>query len=144
MGYLRLKYKKGESLLMGNLVFIILVAVFFGILILFLVSRMNSFSIYEQRYAKIIALALDYAEPGTVVWVNMDSISERLANSPEKELLSQSVSIQGNIVNVKFTQDSKGYSYAFFNDVKISEKDYYYSPVENVYVFQIKEEVANG
>lgn len=135
MKLLGIKSKRGESLLMENIMFILITAVFLAILITFLVSKMNSLAIYEEIYAKKIALILDYAKPEMKIEINLDDIMPKEKLEKEGISFDGSVFIQGNLVNVKLYPEGKGYSYAFFSDVKITS--YYYSADRNSYVFII-------
>jgi len=137
MKMLRYSNKRGESLLMENIMFILITAVFFAILITFLVSKMNSLAVYEEVYAKKIALLLDYAKPEMKIEVSLNDIISQDKLKKEEISLDGSISVNGNSVNVKFYPDGKGYSYSFFSDVKITS--YYYVPDRNSYVFIIGE-----
>jgi len=67
-------------------------------------------------------LAIDAAKPGMEITLNM---KKAVTKSKIKD--GKIVFIQDNIVTVKLNEDSKGYSYSFFNDVRLSI-DYYYMP----------------
>ena len=60
------KDKRGKmTFLTGVVMFIILNVVFFTVLFLFLGIKGTGSGIYEQIYAKQIALLIDQAKPGT-------------------------------------------------------------------------------
>ncbi len=117
--------KKG-NILAENIIFIVLNLVFLAILILFLFLKTGSAAVIEEKYAKQIALALDSAEPGMVIRINM----EDAVNTAEKEGIEPRsiVSINENVVNVKL-RDKGGYSYSFFNDIKFDgiQSNYYFN-----------------
>jgi len=110
--------KNRGTVLTENVIFIVLNLAFFAIMILFLFKQGGNANFLEQAYAKQIALFIDSAKPGMEILVDIG----RGADS-NKEWFSKnfqnSVSIQKNIVSVKFT-DKGGYSYSFFNDVEPS------------------------
>lgn len=103
------KNRRGD-ILMSNVVFILLVILFFSILLTFVVKQSSKEYILEDQAAKKIALAIDAAKPGTQIFLN-------LANVLEKNVRDEPITIQGNIVYVKLTEKT-GYGYAFFNNVK--------------------------
>ena len=108
------KNKKG-NILTENIIFIVLNVIFITILVLFLFTRAGSAAIYEERYAKQIALMVDAAKPGMVIDLNMtDAIKQ--ANK-ENFPIDKIVNITNNIVTVKL-REKGGYSYSFFNDIQ--------------------------
>mgnify|MGYP001610502045 CR=1 FL=1 len=96
---------------MSNVVFILLVILFFSILLTFVVKQSSKEYILEEQAAKKIALAIDAAKPGTQIFLN-------LANVLEKNVRDEPITIQGNIVYVKLTEKT-GYGYSFFNNVNV-------------------------
>jgi len=96
---------------MSNVVFILLVILFFSILLTFVVKQSSKEYILEEQSAKKIALAIDAANPGTQIYLN-------LAKVLEKNVREEPITIQGNIVYVKLTEKT-GYGYAFFNNVNV-------------------------
>ena len=108
--------KKSDTL-MENLVFILLVIVFISIMY-FAITRAGSQSgVYEQIYAKQIALMIDKAKPG--IKIELDTFEmQRIAR--KNNFLGNLVNIDNdeNKVNVKLIE-GKGYSYYFFNDVDV-------------------------
>jgi hypothetical protein len=108
--------KKGE-ILIENVVFILLNAVFLFILILFLIKQGQGTVVLEQIYAKEIALIADSAKPGMLIKIDM----EKALDVSEKNGLDfrDVVRINKNVVQVKLSQDSE-YTYSFFNDIKLN------------------------
>ncbi|MBM3228293.1 hypothetical protein FJZ20_00170 [Candidatus Pacearchaeota archaeon] len=121
--------KKGE-ILTENIIFLILNLVFLSILAIFLFSRTASAAVLEERYAKQIALALDAAESGMIIHLEMgDALKMAEKNSINFGTI---VTIRENIVTVRL-RDGAGYSYSFFNNAQItarfdteSEEKYYF------------------
>ena len=123
------KNKKGE-ILTENIIFLILNLVFLSILAVFLFSRTASVAVLEERYSKQIALALDAAEPGMIIYLEMkDAIKIAEKNSIKPETI---VTLRNNVATVRL-RDGEGYSYSFFNNAEIttrfdteSEEKYYF------------------
>jgi len=108
-------YKKG-TILTENIIFIVLNLIFVTILIVFLVSRIGSSFVLEEKYAKQIAMIIDSAKPVTEIHLNMeDAINQR----EEGWDIENIVTINNNIVTVKLGEKG-GYSYSFFNNVNAS------------------------
>ena len=110
-----MKNKKAEMLI-GNVVFILLNALFILLLVLFLFKQGEGASVLEQTYAKEIALIVDSAQPEMLIKIDMRDgfkIAEK-RGIPFEEV----VRVQRNVVIVKLTEKS-GYSYSFFNDVRL-------------------------
>ena len=116
MKSLAAKNRKG-NILTENVIFIILNIAFLSILIVFIFSRAGSAAVLEEKYAKEIALAIDSARPGMIIYLDMsDAIKAAGKNGLGPNGL---VKIDGNIVTVDL-QGKGGYSYSFFNDVDAS------------------------
>ena len=115
------------NILTENIIFIVLNLVFIAILMLFLFSKAGNAAVLEEKYAKEIALAIDAAEPAMTIHLNMEDAIEEAENLN----LNQIVTIENNIINVKL-REKGGYSYSFFNDVKVNvnfdgeNKEYYF------------------
>ncbi|MFH1307453.1 MAG: serine protease [archaeon] len=106
--------KRGSSEdLLYRIIFLILVALFLGVLFYFMAGAFSGALTLEKSYAKQIALIIDSAEPGAEFSINFEKgnyLARARGIEPE-------ISIIGNKVNVKLS-NGKGYSYDFFNDVK--------------------------
>ena len=112
------KNKKGE-ILTENIIFLILNLVFLSILAVFLFSKTASVAVLEERYSKQIALALDAAEPGMTIYLDMkDAIKIAEKNSINPAAI---VSLRENIITVRL-RNGEGYSYSFFNDAQITAR----------------------
>ncbi len=121
--------KKG-NILTENVIFIVLNLAFITVLLIFIFSKTGSAAIFEEKYAKQIALMVDAAEPGMTIDLQIeDAIKEA---EKENFPLGEIVKINGNVVTVKLREESKGFSYHFFNDVEVGanfdtqKRDRYY------------------
>lgn len=128
--------KKRGNILIENVVFIVLTLIFLTILTLFLFSRMGGAAILEEKYAKQIALLIDSAKPKMIIALTMKDAFEKA----EKENFdfSKVVVIQENVVTVRL-KEGIGYSYSFFNNIKIDNiyQDGEKNKNKNKYVFMI-------
>jgi hypothetical protein len=107
-----------RGILMENLIFLILNAVFFVVLIIFIWSNVDGRPAHEQAYAKQIALLIDEAKPTMTFSLDMQEVVEEY----DKEL-SEIVKIDNNEKKVIVKLGSRGgYSYRFFTDAKIESK----------------------
>ncbi|GIU68526.1 MAG: hypothetical protein KatS3mg001_376 [Candidatus Pacearchaeota archaeon] len=127
--------KKKANIITENIIFLILNLTFITILILFLFSKTSNESVLEEKYAKKIALLLDAAEPGMIIFLDMkDAIDLAKKNGIKAEEI---VKINKNIVTVKLSEDG-GYSYSFFNNLDFGEKSNFYVNEEKTgFVFVI-------
>ena len=124
----------GTNLIAQNVIFIILNVIFLVIIIVFLVSKMSSASVFEEKYAKEVALALDSASPGMIITINMKDALDVARKNLGEANLDKVLKINGNLVTVNL-QGGKGYTYSFFNSVNIS--NYYLDKSDDSYVFFI-------
>lgn len=132
------KNRKGMTLLLENIIFIILNLIFIAILIVFLVSKSNSASVLEEKYSKEIALMLDSARPGMIITFNVADAVSAAEKNLGKGNVKDFVTIKSNVVNVNLGTKI-GYSYSFFNYINFDGKNsnYYFDKVNNNYVFFI-------
>ncbi len=130
-----MKNKKGITLLLENIIFIILNLIFIAILIFFLISKSGSAAVLEEKYAKEIALVLDSSKPGMIISMNMaDAISTAEQNFGKNSVNDSIVTLSRNVVTVKL-RGTGGYSYSFFNNITIT--NHYLDKVNNQYLFFI-------
>lgn len=123
----------GTDALYHNIVFIIFLLLMIGVSLYFVISRLNSSGVMEEKYAKEIALSLDAAHPGMMITLNMsDAIAAAEKGLGEKNL-DKMVSIKNNQVTVKLTSGGPGYTYSFFNNVNVT--NYYLGPSKQAWVF---------
>lgn len=104
--------RKRGTILAENIIFIMLNLVFLTILFLFLFSKTGDAAVWEEKYAKQIALIIDSAKPGMEISLNMKDALEKA----DKDWDGKIVTIQDNIVTVQL-REKGGYSYSFFNNV---------------------------
>jgi hypothetical protein len=109
------KNRKG-TLLLENVIYIILNAVFLFALALFLIKQGSGAIVLEQAYSKEIALIVDSAQPVMLIKIDMDK-GKKIAEENGINF-NEIVKIEENIVSVKLNNNG-GYNYAFFNDVDV-------------------------
>lgn len=122
--------RKG-AILIENVVFLILNVVFLSILILFITLQGSGLIILEQSYAKQVALIIDSAKPGMIIFLDFEKgfkeIKENFGESYniKNNLKNDIIKINDNVVIIKLNKDTerKGYSYSFFNEIEL--KNYY-------------------
>ena len=112
-----LKKNRKANILTENIIFIILNLLFLTILVIFLVSKMGGAAVLEEKYAKQIALIVDFAKPGMVIHLNMEDAIEKAEE--EGWNTANIVTHNENIITVKL-REKGGYSYSFFNDVEFN------------------------
>lgn len=112
------KISRHGELLTENVIFIILNIVFIVILFLFLFMKTGSAAILEEKYAKQIVLIIDSAEPGMVIYIDMED-AIKIAQKEGRDLNKNVVVIEGNMVKVQL-REKGGYIYSYFNDVEAS------------------------
>lgn len=125
---MRKEDKKGASLLVENIIFIVLNLLFLTILVLFIAQQGEGLIVLEQSYAKQIALVIDSARSGMIVTLDFKKGAEKLEEGnlfANGETIKDYIKINGNIVTVKLDKNPnrEGYSYSFFNQKEV--KDYY-------------------
>ncbi len=108
--------KRGESIVLKEVIFLILNVFFFGIFFFFVVNASSGALVLEQYYAKEIALVLNNAEPGTKIELN---ISDAYSLATKNDIpLEKMILIKDNKVVVQLS-NSYTYSHTFFNDVNV-------------------------
>lgn len=117
-------YKKGDATFLETLIFIVLNLIFFFIIMIFVYNAGTQSFIYEQSYAKQIALIVDNAEPDMAVMIKTDDLIPFLAKSNKPLDKVFSVNPSNNEVRVSLSS-SGGYSYRYFsnNDVTLKTSD---------------------
>ncbi|MFA6023012.1 MAG: hypothetical protein WC781_02915 [Candidatus Pacearchaeota archaeon] len=111
--------KRGIDSLTATIIIIILNIIFFAAMFAFVERNSTNVGQYEQIYSKKLALMIDSAEPGTIVYVSLEEVKPFLEEN--KRSVEEAFVINGNKINVKLGTGA-GYAYDFFNnyDVKIS------------------------
>lgn len=97
--------KKGDmQRLLSWIIYLIFVLVLVIALSFFINTSASGELAKKQILAKQIALLIDSARPGTIATINKEDFS---------------ISISGNIINVKGKKDIVGYDYDFFSPYNI-------------------------
>ena len=114
-----LRNKKGVDLLHSTIVFLLLNAMFFGIMFGVVYKAGTNSAFYEQLYSKQIALLVDNSKHGTILSINLNSIEKTLEK--EKISPSEAFDIKDNNVIVKITKGGKGYSFPYSSNYNIEK-----------------------
>jgi len=132
-----MKNKRGDTYVLETTFFIILNVIFFVMMLVFVNRAASGAVIYEQTYAKQIALLLDDAKPGTTISLNMDKGVEIAKEN--KIAVDKIVEINEKENRVKVSLTGKGgYSFQYFSDYSIE-----IGFTENFLVLKIKEGAKN-
>ena len=97
---------------------------------MFIVLKSSSGIVYEERSSKQIALMLDAAKPGVEITMDMSDILDKLE---EGWKIKDVVNINRNVVTVKLGE-GPGFSYSFFSDLRITNKDYELAPNGELFI----------
>ncbi len=109
--------KKSETFLSYNLIFIVLVVVFFVAVSLIIVRYETNTALYEEVYAKQLALLIDKAEPGMEMEIDItDMLNLATKNRFNGKIID--INNKENYVRVMLI-NGEGYSHYYFNDVDI-------------------------
>jgi len=112
--------KKGEALVYPLVIFVVLNIIFITLLMLFVFKSSTGALIYEQTYAKELALLIDGAKPGMEINFNFEKgfeIAEK--NKLSSESIENLVTFKDYQVTVKLS-NSGGYSFNYFSDYDVS------------------------
>ncbi|MEK6859879.1 MAG: hypothetical protein AABX54_03620 [Nanoarchaeota archaeon] len=122
--------KKGDTLLIETVTFTLFNLIFFIGMFLFIYNAGSQSSIYEQTYAKQIALLIDNAKPDMAVLINVNDAKEIALdnNFPLDKIFV--IDKQKNMIKVSLTRGG-GYGYSYFSDydVNVQLKDEWLSVV---------------
>ncbi|MAH06831.1 hypothetical protein CMI38_01110 [Candidatus Pacearchaeota archaeon] len=109
--------KRGQDLINENVVFTIIVVVFIVALFIFISRSGSQATLYEQTYAKEIALIIDRAEVGMEIELEMfDAFKLARKNNFEGRIVN--IDNGANQVNIRL-YDAKGYDFYYFNDIDV-------------------------
>ena len=114
---IRGKKGEGQDILYPQVLFTLLNLIFFSLLLVFVSNSSEGALVYEESYAKQIALLIDKAEGSTTFFVDF----EKGLEIAEKNKILQSenlVRISNNEIVVKLS-DSEGYRMKYFSDNEI-------------------------
>jgi hypothetical protein len=113
---MKLKEKRGD-LLFEQVIFIVLNLLFIFVMLAFIYRASSGAAIYEESYAKQIALMIDEAKPGMTMMLGMhDGIS--IANKAGKKEGIVKIDVKKHEVLVSLS-DKGGYLYKYFSDYNI-------------------------
>ena len=112
--------KKGstESPAYSNIIFLILNILFFVILIVFIYRAEQGLLIYEQGYAKEIALSLDKAKPGSLILINLEKGIEIAKTNKAVESNIVKIIPEKGMVVVSLS-GKEGYGFTYFSDYSV-------------------------
>ena len=115
------KGKKGETIVLEATIFILLNLAFFVIMLLFVNSSGNRDFVYEQTYAKEIALMIDNSKPEMSLLLDISELVD-IAKENKKNI-SEIIKLD-KIENKIFVSLSgeRGYSYKYFTKADIELK----------------------
>ncbi len=116
--FVMFKNKRADSLIFPIVIFIVLNLVFFGILLLFVYKSSTGALVYEQTYAKQIALLIDSAKPSSEIVIDFEKGIE-VAESNKIISKENLIKIKDGKVAVRLSTN-KGYSYRYFSDYDIN------------------------
>jgi len=109
--------KKGISLIMAEIAYIILLIIIFLPLFYKVGIAGSSDSDYEQMYAKKISLIIEEARPNTHIELN---INELLNRADKNKYTGDIVSIDKNSVLVKVSEKG-GYGFSYLSNANIGK-----------------------
>ena len=115
MKVLGLGKKRGMDNLYKNVIYLLVVIVFFSLALGFIYGASSGAMIYEQTYAKRIALMIDGAKPGMKITLSLDNI-KKIVEENEKEMKDCFIiDDETNEVKVSLS-DSTGFKQKFFTE----------------------------
>jgi hypothetical protein len=111
--------KKGNLIAWETIIFFLLNLIFFFGVFYFISSAGGKAFVYEETYAKQIALMIDSAKPGTVVMINIAELKEiALKNGKPIENVF-TVDSGRNIIGVGLNNRGDSYSYSYFSNYDV-------------------------
>jgi len=101
--------------------FIVLNIVFFGVLLVFVVKASTGALVYEQAYAKQVALLIDEAKPDMQILVDFE---EGVKTAEKNKKTSDLIRVDDKVNQVIVNLGSKGgYGYKYFSDYEVNVYD---------------------
>jgi len=128
--------KKGAEVGVETVIFIVLNLLFFTLLLVFAYRNVSGASVYEQAYAKQIALIIDEAKPEMTIFVSMeDGINLAKDNGVNADSIVK-INKDTNEIIVGLYKTG-GYSMKYFSDYDV------YAKIDGIYlVLNIREKGA--
>jgi hypothetical protein len=109
---------EGESFLMRNLIYIVLVVAFFVLMFGFLFAHQGNAKKWEEFYAKELALAVDSSKEGTEFEVDVNPLTEiAFKRGLDKDEIVR-FDNERNEVIVRATREG-GTRFRFFNELEV-------------------------
>ena len=109
--------KRGDNILVQNIIFIVIIVVFTAILVLFVWRSASGESLVEESYSKTIALMIEAGKPGMRIEFDAEKLFETADSNNWNR--GRAVIVENNRVYVQ-TREKGGKSYGFFNDVNVN------------------------
>ncbi len=113
------KNKKASSELLSTSLFFLLNLIFIVLLLTFVNNASKGAFVYEEMYAKQIALLIDNAEPGTTVFIDFSRALEIAKGNNKKTEDIVKIDKEKNEVIVSLSNRG-GHSFQYFSDYKVS------------------------
>ena len=102
--------------IMSNVIFIILNLLFFMAMFLFVSRTVGGDSVYEQTYAKQIALIVGDLRPESTISLDITELYLRA----DKNKFNLDIKLEDNLVTVK-VKNGKGYSFPYFTENNLKD-----------------------
>lgn len=133
--------KKGdaEEVSWPQVIFLVLVIAFMAVFFIFVRNSLTGSLVYEEIYAKKIALLIDSAKPGTDLLLDITPLKGVADKVQGKNIESQIITLNSdkNSVMVSLRLGERGYTYSYFSDYNISGQ---YKSVGEKFFYLIKVE----
>jgi hypothetical protein len=111
--------KKGDEILTEHVIFIVLNLIFFAVMLLFILRSSNSAGVYEQAYAKQIAMLIDRAEPDMTFSIDISKLIEIAKKKGQITANIVGIDNTNNKVTVSLSK-TKGYSFQYYTNYDVS------------------------
>jgi hypothetical protein len=113
--------KRGDTLPLETTIFIVLNLAFFVVMLIFIWSTSGGKIVYEQAYAKEIALMIDTAKPEMNIFIDMSILNEKFKTGDLKEVIKIDTLKKEVILSLS---SGRGYSYRYYsgNDISMEIK----------------------
>ncbi len=116
-----MKNKKAETGILETIIFIILNLVFCAAILIFVHNASSQSFIYEQAYAKQIALIIDNARADSIIMIDISEL-KKISDKNQKPV-EDVFSVDKNNNKVKVNLNKKGgYSYNYFSNYNVEFK----------------------
>jgi len=113
--------KKADTVVLETTIFIVLNIVFFVVLLIFAYSSGKGAYVYEQTYAKQIALLIDNSKPDMTISLDMEKGIELARENKKQEDKIVIIDKEENKITVSLSGKG-GYSFQYFSDYSIESQ----------------------